>query len=231
MNEQSDVSKKHLQEIALWYKDHGLHIGPLINEKKQAYEWLMWCRRTVRTSLKNADIYAERFRKAGLPKSILTDDLGIQQSHIDSVTMRCDQLQEFYEEHHHYRVPLRYPNGLGKWMQRNRELFATDPTHCRVQAILDRFPKSSLKKITTKFNDKGKSDKVWNGFLKQLEAYKDEHGHTNVPRRAKDPNALKKLGVWVYKQRVAFRNDKLRYDRIHALMELGFCFNPKSGPK
>jgi len=226
-NKLSENALMHVQEISKWYKEHGMHLGPLYNENRHAYEWLMWCRRNFRDGTKKTNVYLETFEEFGLPKELITDELGLQQSHVDSITTRCDQLREFYEENGHYRVPLRYENGLGKWMQRSRELFAEKPSHPRVKAILEHFPKKVFKKIATKFNDKTKADKVWNGFFDQLKAYKEEHGHTNVPRRKEAPEKMKKLGLWVYKQRVYFKNETLKPERHDALISIGFKFNPR----
>ena len=66
---------------------------------------------------------------------------------------------------------------------------------------------------------------TWDQRLQDLKAYREVHGHCNVPQRWKED---KGLGVWIKTQRSNYRRLKegkptsLCPDRIHALTSLGF---------
>ena len=59
--------------------------------------------------------------------------------------------------------------------------------------------------------------------LNQLELYKRDNGHPNVPETYKDDVIL---GRWVAQQRALFRKQTLPQDRIDALTNIGFDFTP-----
>lgn len=63
----------------------------------------------------------------------------------------------------------------------------------------------------------------WSQRLLQLEAYKEEHGHCNVPRAYKK---VKGLGEWVHTQRTAYRDKTKRMMEYYApmLLDIGFTF-------
>jgi hypothetical protein len=59
-------------------------------------------------------------------------------------------------------------------------------------------------------------------FQNQLEEFKREYGHCNVPRSyERNPQ----LGIWCNNHRPLFKNGKLSQDRIDKLNELGFEWN------
>ena len=62
------------------------------------------------------------------------------------------------------------------------------------------------------------SDAAWEGKFQQLAAYKEEHGHCNVPQGGTDA-----LWIWVKDQRQ--RKDTLSVDQVRRLEELGFKWN------
>jgi hypothetical protein len=69
----------------------------------------------------------------------------------------------------------------------------------------------------------------WNFRLEQLRAFRNQHGHTRVPKRCSDPPGL---ANWVNKQRQLYkryvnglRPCSLDEQRIAELAELGFCWD------
>ncbi|CAB9499486.1 helicase [Seminavis robusta] len=72
----------------------------------------------------------------------------------------------------------------------------------------------------SKSNPKGSYPKekfyTWEGRLAQLEEWKKEHGHLNVPVR---PDCH--LGQWLSAQRSLYRNGTIRKDRLEDLRQLG----------
>ncbi|EJK47752.1 hypothetical protein THAOC_33510 [Thalassiosira oceanica] len=64
----------------------------------------------------------------------------------------------------------------------------------------------------------------WYTRYRELEAFKAEHGHCNVPQRQGA------LGKWVHNQRTERKNDKLSEKRVQKLDGLGFVWKPRSSP-
>lgn len=67
-------------------------------------------------------------------------------------------------------------------------------------------------------------DQRWLSKFKQLELFKQQHGHCNVSSRQEE---FKILAFWVARQRRFFRNNTLRPDRIQLLDSLDFEWNRK----
>ena len=65
---------------------------------------------------------------------------------------------------------------------------------------------------------------AWRRWFKELEAYKQENGHCNVPRSKGKLGKWVKLGQWVETQRN--RPGKLSKEKIDALKEIGFVWDP-----
>jgi len=62
----------------------------------------------------------------------------------------------------------------------------------------------------------------WERRLKELEAFKKEHGHCRVSTLSKDHA---RLGRWVNTMRGYRRQGKLSEERIRRLNQLGFVWN------
>ncbi|MEX0940137.1 MAG: Helicase associated domain protein [Candidatus Babeliales bacterium] len=79
------------------------------------------------------------------------------------------------------------------------------------------------KSITTKIvNSLGSN---WDERFGELEKFKEEHGHCNVPYNYQES---KKLGVWVSIQREAYRKKILTLDRYEKLTNLGINWRLKA---
>ena len=64
-----------------------------------------------------------------------------------------------------------------------------------------------------------RNDEQWNERLEQLQAYKAEHGHCNVPQNhAENPQ----LGSWMNNKRTKHKNGKLSNQRRELLEEIEF---------
>ena len=64
---------------------------------------------------------------------------------------------------------------------------------------------------------------IWDKKYGELIKYKEQNGHCNVPRNCVVNNL--KLGIWVFKQRVDYRNRKLSNHRIKRLEDIGFVWD------
>jgi hypothetical protein len=61
--------------------------------------------------------------------------------------------------------------------------------------------------------------------LSHLAVFKDSEGHANIPQSYVTADGYP-LGVWLNKQRQAFKSDKLSADRVAALEDLGVVWDP-----
>lgn len=123
------------------------------------------------------------------------------------------KLKEYKLQNGHCNVPHSHPT-LGSWVMNQREyykLYENNPQ----SSPLTQSRYEQLKSI----NLSGVN--LWEKRLLELKAYRDEHGHTDVPID------YPKLGVWVLNQRdtYAFNKDEMGNDRINALDQLGFNWN------
>ena len=129
---------------------------------------------------------------------------------------KFEELAKYKEEHGHTRVPTNYTKmegelaDLGKWvsLQRmNKRRGAHVMTEERIAKLdsLD-FEWSIFKK-------------TWEDKFDDLVAYKEAHGHTNVPL-VKGEGKLSSLGWWVKKQ--SKKKASLTEERISKLEALGF---------
>ena len=122
-------------------------------------------------------------------------------------------LEAFKREHGHTNVPPDYTANpaLGNWVrnQRRDRKFGREIMRSRI-ARLD-----SLGFVWEFF-----SSTRWEDMFAQLSAFKEVHGHCNVPQRW--PENIK-LGRWVNTQR--WRLSRLTPGRKHMLDELGFVWN------
>ena len=140
---------------------------------------------------------------------------------------KYDELDEFKDGFGHCNVPKEYQANkpLGNWASRQRGS-ALYTKENKTERDLQRIEK--LTRIGFVFEQPRVS---WEERLDELDEFKDEFGHCNVP---KDYHANKPLGNWVNKQR-----GKLLYkkkvksqkdlERIEKLTRIGFVFEPPRG--
>ena len=122
------------------------------------------------------------------------------------------QLEEFQMEQGHCNVPQQYENPkLGWWVNTQRTAKAEG------QLVPER--KRRLEELGFVWS-KSCVD-AWEEMFRQLEEFKEAHGHCNVPSRyEKNP----KLGVWVNTQRQAKAEGKMAPERERRLEDLGFVW-------
>jgi len=150
----------------------------------------------------------------------------LRESHV-SWEDRYEELKQFKDTNGHSNVPKQYPKNpaLGYWVNEQRSQYrrfvdkkTSYMTEDKVQA---------LKKIGFKWSmrEGGNGNSNWDNWLKQLRAYKDEHGDTDVPLKYPKNSAL---GAFVNRQRTEYRkmqqgvHSSLTEERINSLNELGF---------
>ena len=77
-------------------------------------------------------------------------------------------------------------------------------------------PTSMMDKPRERSEKDDRLDQEWNVMYREMETFKAEHGHCNVPQKQGS------LGVWASKQRQARKKDKLFEVRVQKLDDLGF---------
>ena len=122
---------------------------------------------------------------------------------------RFAELEAYKADHGNCNVNTKKA-GLGKWTQRQRNLYKNG-----------KLPDDRVGRLTTSgFNwDLSRAPAVsWETRLEQLRQYKETNGHTNVPQ------SHDLLGAWVNWQRRCNKSGKLSDDRRALLAGIGFDF-------
>lgn len=143
--------------------------------------------------------------------------------------------QNFLHRHGHLDIPQRTdkPRGLGRWSDNLRQLAKDDPNNWRVVIVKELLPEFVWVSPHPR-NNSYTRDELWQHSFRRLRLAKKVLGHANVPR---DWNELKEsdgephLGIWLYKQRCAYRNGTLDAVKFRSLLEIGVDFSPSSGPR
>jgi hypothetical protein len=125
-----------------------------------------------------------------------------------------EKLKAYNEKHGHCRVPIQANSKdpeqsvLGSWVSQQR-------------TIRDRMPESR-KDLLDELDFLWVADN-WDIMYEQLVKFRQEHGHTEVPRRNNDS-----LATWCQKQRANMRQNKLSPKRRGRMEEIGFNFELQS---
>jgi hypothetical protein len=112
-------------------------------------------------------------------------------------------------------VPAEYSENpeLGTWVSTQRSARKTN-----------RLPPESISRLDALGFEWDRFSAAWDERLTELQTFKDQHGHCNVPAvYSENP----KLGSWVSVQRGTRRANNLSPDRISRLDALGFEWSRK----
>src|SRR5262245_8105900 len=128
------------------------------------------------------------------------------------------QLAGFKQLHGHCQVSRRDTefHGLAIWLSSQRQL-----------ANAGRLRRDRLRRLKKLGMESGKTEHRWNKRLAELQAYKERHGHCDVPARWPEN---KQLAFWVDNQRCWRRRGILKRNRIMRLNQLGFSWSTRLEP-
>ena len=127
--------------------------------------------------------------------------------------MMFQRLAAFRREYGHCRVPVRGADRrLGSWVSNQRQA-----EHYRQLPIKRR---NRLLSLGFEFVV---DEAQWKKMLAGLVAFKQQHGHTQVPRSWNEP---RRLGNWVAHQRSLHNRGRLLAEHFRALRKLRFDFAP-----
>ena len=130
-----------------------------------------------------------------------------------------EELKEYKRQNRHCDVPQGTPP-LCTWVRTQRQEYKKLQDGKTSAMTAERI--AALDKIGFSWNAQ---DAVWQERLSELEAYKQEHQHCNVPQIGST------LGSWVHEQRkdyknlTAGKNSPMTPERITALNKIGFRWN------
>ncbi len=122
-------------------------------------------------------------------------------------------LLTFKEKHGHCNVPQSYADNpaLGTWVNNQRALKKKN-----------RLPNDRIHRLETIGFVWGPLADTWEQMFVMLLAFKEKHGHCNVPQSYTDNPAL---GPWVNTQRAYKKNNRLPEDRLQRLEKTGFIWD------
>lgn len=153
------------------------------------------------------------------------------------------ELREFVQTHGHCHVPSQCSRHcshkrLARWVTQQRQKYkqATDESYDSGFQPLSQQQIQVLNQLNFTWNPR---DDAWRERYRELEAFKRQHGHCNVPQRYQENAAL---GKWCHHQRRACKEyvlsimiegqvegvtvTGLNEERINALREIDFCWLP-----
>lgn len=132
--------------------------------------------------------------------------------------------EQYYREHGDLEIPSQYTvNGiwLSKWLDEQRQIrnckrkgkALTDEQITRLDSIGMRWEK--------------KEDIQWREQFEDARAFRDRHGHLDIPNDYVSPRGTK-TAVWLKRQRELYRDGKLSSGRAEQLRSINFDFNMRS---
>jgi hypothetical protein len=147
-------------------------------------------------------------------RKCLLDEIGFSWSNVtDKKWMeRYETLKAYRTQQGHCNVPST-ERPLGLWITTQRCALRKDRLRQDRKELLD-----EIGFVWSLNRGSGSSDERWVDQYKHVKAFRDEHGHCNVPKRQGS------LGRWVEVQRRFYRNGSLRPDRKELLDEIGFVW-------
>jgi hypothetical protein len=155
-------------------------------------------------------------------------DWGTSKTDLASIwSVRFQQLCEFKEQTGHCLVPRTYSSNpkLGRWVTTQRNQYRNHQMHQGDNP--NPMPEERIQALNVIGFDWGTSNLTWSEHFEQLCEFKEQTGHSLVPRN--NP----KLGTWVSIQRSKYRLHQkgnpstMTEERIQALNGIGFDWGTK----
>jgi hypothetical protein len=200
-----------MKDLQAFKEEHGhCNVSLSKSDKNAKYKSLgRWCsqlRQSYRT-----------IKQGGSPHSKLSDDdiqrlerLGFEWSlrayeERFFFNDRVKDLQAFKEEHGHCNVPISKSDknikyqALGRWCSKMRQSYKKikqgGSPHSK---LLSDANIQRLERMGFDFSSRAHEDKIsFDDRMKDLQAFKEEHGHCNVPKSKSDKNTkYQSLGFW-----------------------------------
>ncbi|GFH43842.1 hypothetical protein CTEN210_00315 [Chaetoceros tenuissimus] len=235
----SKTFDERFQELVEYKEKHGhCNVCPKKEKSKKNKSLGYWCSQ-LRTSL------------SGTKRPFATTEFKLTQERIDKLTKlgfkwklvktyddNMQDLQKFKDEHGHCEVPKKYPSNqtLANWCDARRRDYSSLK---RGKKCHGRLPPDLIEKLN-KMGFKWKLQlgrnpvKTYDDYLHDLQKFKDEHGHCEVPKKYPSNQTL---ANWCDARRRDYSSLKrgtkcfgrLPPDLIEKLNKMGFKWKLKTG--
>lgn len=196
-NPLNDNGSRRFEELAAFKKEHG-HCRVPQNYPGGLGAWVAQQR--------------ARAKKPGYPdeRRAELDAMGFEWAFSGAAAEQqwFEELEAFKKVNGHCNVPVSYPGGLGKWVNRQRTT-AKDSD----------YPESRRVRLDALGFSWSFRDAVLERWVEELAEFKRKHGHCSVPKD--HPGGL---GIWVMNQRVAARKPGYSHERRARLDAMGFVW-------
>ena len=215
-------------ESSSWKRLHHWNGGPVISEFTKTSPK----RHSDDLSLDQRALTNKRPRKMSNDgdccSSTNSDDLtSLRSSHVEQWGKRFSEMVKFQKEHGHCLVPLSWePNpALAHWVKRQRYQYRIKQDGKHSTMTPERF--KALEDLGFTWDS---HSAAWLERWQELAAFKQCHGHANVPKKFPENQ---QLAVWVKCQRRQYKLftegkcSNITLERIERLNSLGFVFKPR----
>lgn len=148
------------------------------------------------------------------------DDIGMIWDSFDYFWEQNFRLaKEYYLAHGNLDIQTNYRTKAGKhlgsWILRQRQLYQSNSLTDEQINKLDSIGMDWMDRV----------DRIWeNGFI-EAKNYSEEYGNLSVPKNYRS-NTDFPLGIWIQRQRILYKNNKISEDRIKRLTDVGMNWNP-----
>lgn len=196
-------------EAKCYFEQHGDLNVPVSYVTKSGLKLGRWVR-----NQRNAYQSPEKSNCKLTPERIaLLEQIGIVWERLDSWEYRFELLKQYKDKHSNLDIPPDYKTAdniwLGKWLYlQRREL-----SDCTL-------PKAQAQKLyalgVTPCNQR---KRTWNENYKILQQYFAVNGSADIPQQYETETGVR-IGRWLFKQKVAYRQGKLKPERTMLLKEL-----------
>lgn len=145
------------------------------------------------------------------------DALGVDWNLLSGKGLRWQQmflkLKTFYQVYGHSRVPQKWAldRQLANWVSVQRRVYARNKMPAGRVRLLGQ--------LDFVWHIQAQFDAQWDRFYRQLAAFRQQHGHCQVP------GTCKQLVSWIERQRIARKNNLLPARREKQLNELDFIWS------
>lgn len=136
---------------------------------------------------------------------------------------RLAELVQFQQQHGHMRVTRtnETSKGLMNWRDNQRTFLRKGKLSPERKARLDAIGFEWLAPGRLPMSKAEQNEVAWESLFVQLLAFKEAHGHCDVPDHWRGGP---QLAAWVHRQRVRHRSGTLRTDRKERLRQVGFAW-------
>ena len=222
-----ELAKKYYKHYGNLKIPHSFKTINGYESDENGYNLGIWIN-TQRLSYKKGTLSEDRIEKLKEIGMIFED------VHKDTWNKMYELAKKYYEHYGNLKIPFSFKtingyesdeNGynLGIWINTQRLSYK------KGTLSEDRIEK--LKEIGMIFEDVHKD--TWNKMYELAKKYYEHYGNLKIPNRFKTINGYEtdekgyKLGFWISKQRINYRNGTLSEDRIKKLEEIGMIFEIK----